>query len=44
MFIFLPLIALVRRILGDLKFAVDLGILGGAESENCVRFCPSRQD
>ena len=35
---------LVYRILGDLKFATDLAILGGAESKNRTCFCPSGQD
>ena len=36
--------SLVYRIFRDLKFATDLGVFGGAESKNHIRFCPSRQD
>ena len=38
------LITLVYRIFGNLKFVTDLGVFGGAESKNRIRFCPSRQD
>ena len=34
----------VYRILGDLKFVSDLGLLGRAESKNRTCFCPSGQD
>jgi len=34
----------VYRIFGDLKFVTDLGVFGGAESKNRIRFCPSGQD
>ena len=37
-------ITLVYRIFGDLKFITDLWVSGGAESENCICFCPSGQD
>jgi len=33
----------VYRILGDLKFVTDLGLLGGAKSKNRT-CCPSGQD
>ena len=34
----------VYRIFGDLKFVTDMRVLGGAESKNRIRFCPSGQD
>jgi len=40
----ISLITHLCRIFGDLKFVTDLGILGGAEFKNRIRFCPSGQD
>jgi len=28
----------------ELKFVTYLEVLGGAESKDCIRFCPSGQD
>jgi len=38
------LITPVYTIFRDLKFVTDLGVLGGAESKNRIRFCTSGQD